>query len=119
MAVQGESESSFYAYTKVWIEKVNRGGLFPLDDKHYFFELFIAIEKLVQVLLPKHIKSDESEDVKCVIDAVVKDEDVQFYWTLASQDSDIEEEAEELSSPFVVLAGVHPAHDHTHQGEEQ
>ena len=52
-------------------------------------------------MLPKHIKSGESKDVSSVIDDVVKDEDVQFHWTLASQDIDTEEEADELLEEMI------------------
>lgn len=52
-------------------------------------------------MLPKHIKSGESKDVSSVIDDVVKDEDVQFHWTLASQDIDTEEEADKLLEEMI------------------
>ena len=53
MAVTSEDDSDYLTYTRVWIEKINRGGLFPLNDKT--FRLFTEIEKIVRVLLPKHI----------------------------------------------------------------
>lgn len=49
MAVESEC-SNVFEYTKEWMDKVNRGGLFPLNDITY--QLFIAIEKEVQVILP-------------------------------------------------------------------
>lgn len=87
-------------YTKVWQQKVNRGGLFKLNDQH--FELFVAIEKVVQALLPKHTTATEiSKDIKDVLDPVLKDEDVQFFWAILSQDIDSEEEADELLEEMV------------------
>ena len=49
-----ESEhSDFLNYTEDWIGKVNHGGLFPVNDMTYCF--FVAIEKLVRVLLPRYV----------------------------------------------------------------
>ena len=45
MAVEGED---FLGYTRKWFDHVNRGGLFPLNEKA--FALFIEIEKCVQLL---------------------------------------------------------------------
>ena len=41
MAVVGES-TEFLDYTREWLSKVNRKGLFPLNDET--FRLFIEIE---------------------------------------------------------------------------
>ena len=48
-----DSVPDLFSYTRVWFERVNRGGLFPLNDQT--FSLFIEIEKLVRVMLPKHM----------------------------------------------------------------
>ncbi|SMN02584.1 hypothetical protein SPONN_1430 [uncultured Candidatus Thioglobus sp.] len=46
--VEDDSEDVTYmAYTKTWIEKINRGGLLLVDDETYL--LFLAMELLVQV----------------------------------------------------------------------
>ena len=45
--------SEFLDYTKEMISKVDRGGLFPLNDAT--FALFTAIEKQTCDLLPSHI----------------------------------------------------------------
>ena len=52
MAVESE-HSNFLNNTKDWIDKVNRGELFPLNDTSYCF--FVAIEKVVRVLLPRYV----------------------------------------------------------------
>ena len=58
--------------------------------------LFIEIEKLVRVILPKHmVKADSTNSVKEV--TKVSDDEVQFKWTLLSIASDSEEEAQELT----------------------
>ena len=40
-----DDSTDFLLYTKVWFDKVNRGGLFSANDK--CFNLFIAMEKIV------------------------------------------------------------------------
>ena len=47
------------AYTKTWIDKVNRGGLFPLNNDS--FRLFVCIEQEVKHLLPT-FKAKSSAD---------------------------------------------------------
>lgn len=47
--------SSFLDYTREWVDKVNRGGLFYVSDNAY--NLFVAMEIAMQVSLTKHIKS--------------------------------------------------------------
>jgi len=62
MAVRSEHEDvDFLAYTREWMDKVNHGGLFPLNDATYQF--FICIEKEVRVLLPSYMaKSVDSRE---------------------------------------------------------
>ena len=52
MAVKGEGDDVL-AYTKIWLENVNRGGLFPLSDEAFRF--FIEIELSVCTYLPQHM----------------------------------------------------------------
>ena len=47
-----EADSDLLSYTRLWIERVNRGSLFPLDETFHFF---VQLETVVRVLLPKHI----------------------------------------------------------------
>ena len=51
MAVEGEG-GDVVAYTRSGIEKVNCGGVYPLNDEAYI--LFAYIEKCVKELLPRH-----------------------------------------------------------------
>ena len=85
MAVEGEGED-LQEYTKKWFEIVNRGGLYPLNDETFRF--FVQIEKKVKVLLPKHAVTVSDKDTfkDSVVDKIVEDEDVDFTWTLISQD---------------------------------
>ena len=55
-------------------------------------------------MLPKHIvKAESDKSVQNVIKKVLEDEDVQFNWTLISQDLDSYEEAQELLYEVVHL----------------
>lgn len=96
--------SDFFEYTKEWIDRVNRGGLFPLNDITYQF--FIVIEQEVQVILPDHVlrTSKSKDDIQLhVIDKIVNNEDIQWYWTLLSQCIDAEDHAIELLQEIVKL----------------
>ena len=103
MAVESE-HSDFLNYTKEWIDKVNRGGLFPLNDMTYYF--FVAIEKVVRVLLPRYViklSESRSQFKEEIIDKIVKNEDIQWHWTLISQCIDSEKDAVELLEEIVSL----------------
>ena len=87
----GGPTSSLQEYTREWVEKVNRGGLFDVSDEAY--NLFIAIEVAMLNRLTSHLKSSvwlEAGDGKQgkdeIIDHVVSDCDVQFHWSLLSVD---------------------------------
>ena len=81
-----------YLHTHDYGLRVNRGSLFPLNDETFHF--FVQVEMVVHVLLPKHVvKAESNKGVQDVIDKILEDEDVQFNWTLISQDLDSYEEA--------------------------
>ena len=100
-----DDHEDLVTYTKEWIGKVNCGGLFPLNNLAYIF--FIAVEKEVKVLLSTYVVKQSSklcDDFKQrVIDNVMKNEDVQWYWTLLSQDIDSEDGAILLLKEIVQL----------------
>ena len=76
--------------------------MFPLNDETFHF--FIQVEMVVRVLLPKHVvKVKSNKGVQDVIEKILEDEDVQFNWTLISQDLDSYEEAQELLYEVVHL----------------
>lgn len=105
MAVQcDQTDHDMLQYTKEWMDKVDRGGLFPLNDSTYLF--FLSIEKVVRHVLPNHmtqpLNSVESFQ-KSVIQTITKDEVVQGRWTLLSQCIDSEEDAIELLKEIVTL----------------
>ena len=103
MAVVSE-DVDFLDYTKKWINKVNRGGLFPLNNITYQF--FVEIEKQVRFILPSHAtKSSGSTDAfkQDVVKKIADNEGVQWHWTLISQCIDSEEDAVELLHQIVLL----------------
>lgn len=94
MAVFGDI-SDFTKYTTEWLDKVNRGGLFPLNDTSFIF--FIAIEIVVRRVLPKKYAGNQTQGIKqSVLDSITRDKNVQYYWALVSQDIDDEDSSFEL-----------------------
>ena len=103
MAVDGEG-SDVLSYTRKWMEMVNRGGLFPINDNS--FHLFIEIEKCVRIYLPEHLKKSKSGNYSfkdSVHNKIIKNENVQLYWTLLSQDIERPEESLLLLTDIVTL----------------
>ena len=80
MAVVGQEES-ILDYTRQWMARINRGGLFPLNDLTHCF--FIAIEAIVQAELAKSVLPSENSNLsESLQERVMKDCDVQYQWTL-------------------------------------
>ena len=106
MAVAGEGEGdSLLSYTTKWMDTVNRGGLYHLNDET--FHLFIEIEKCVQTYLPKYLAQSKTSDkelyIRNIHDKILENEDVQFHWTLLSQDIESAEDSHCLLSEVVKL----------------
>ena len=103
MAVNGE-ESTILEYTSQWVSKVNRGGLFEVNDMAYllFREIEINLQdKLTKLLQPSAtVQLDRKEEL---ITSTAQDDTVQFYWTMLSADIDGEEESVELLRDIVEL----------------
>ena len=77
VTIDDDDDKDLLSYTKVWFEVVNRNGLFPINKQTFYF--FITVEEKVRVLLPTHIsKNDASKDIKCVIEEIMKNDNVQF-----------------------------------------
>jgi hypothetical protein len=77
LAVEGD-DSSYHAYTKLWLRTVDRGGLFSINDAGFFF--FRAIELITQVHLPNHPKSPGNSSKEGLLRQISEDDDVTFYW---------------------------------------
>ena len=72
MELQSESAIDILDYTKEWIDKVNHGGLFPLNGITYLF--FLSVEVEVRRILPTHMaKPPEANNAfkKDVIERIV------------------------------------------------
>ncbi len=85
--------STLLNYTKYWLGKVNRGGLFTVNDET--FMLFVSIEKSVQALLPTHMVTQTSK-LSNLVNKVVQNCNVQLYWSLLALDLPSEDEYELL-----------------------
>ena len=57
MAVEGENETDLLSYTREWLDLVNRGGLFQLNDET--FQFFIHVELCVRTFLPQQLVKTE------------------------------------------------------------
>ena len=104
MAVNGE-ESTILEYTSQWVSKVNRGGLFEVNDMGYllFREIEINLrDKLTKLLQPSTTVQllDRKEEF---ITSAIQDNNIQFYWTMLSVDIDSEQESVELLKEIVEL----------------
>lgn len=97
MAVDGE-EADFYAYTREWVQAVDRGGLFHINDPTFFF--FRSVEMATQALLPNHLRNSSTISLQ---QKITKDEDVQFYWSMVSVDIEDETESLKLLQSIVEL----------------
>ena len=100
MAVASENED-YQSYSRHWIDIVNRGGLFPLNDQAFAF--FSAVETKVRALLPCTATSQASDSCEATVRQVVEDDDVQWEWCLLSQDIDSYEEGAEVLNDIVKL----------------
>ena len=94
MAVTSD-DTDFMQYTSEWFHRVNRGGLFPINDETLRF--FVSVEIVTRQHLPQQCSSENQEPIKeCVIKAILEDVDVQFFGALISQDICEEQDSFEL-----------------------
>ena len=103
MAVSRD-EKDVLEYTQRWIDIVNRGGFFSLNDTAFTF--YVEIEKIVRDALPKHAFSCDTEKLSFqanVYNRVKENEDVQFYWAILSQEIDNPDDSQELLAEIIKL----------------
>ena len=74
-----------------WTKRVDRGGLWYV--KETTFQLFCAIEYQIRAILNQLKEPLQPSKVE-MIRKVTSDEDVQFYWIIASADFDIDDDDE-------------------------
>ena len=70
---------NYLSYTKVWLQKVNKGGLCHVSDEVYL--VFKAMELVTKRVLKSFIKP-QGVDKKKALSMLITDEDVQFHWSL-------------------------------------
>ena len=90
----------YYAYTREWVQAVDRGGLFHINDPTFFFQ---SVEMATQALLPKHLRNSSSNRKDSLQQKITKDEDVQFYWSMVSVYIEDETASSELLQSIVEL----------------
>jgi hypothetical protein len=103
MAVNGE-ESDAMEYTSKWIDLVNRGGLFEINDGTYVFFKEIELKVRRQLLLAfEHHDCLDSSQRDHIISAVAGDDSVQFHWTILSVDISDEGQAVHVLKEIIGL----------------
>ena len=102
MAICGE-ETDFLKYTRAWIEQVNRGGLFEVNDIAYmlFKEIEVSLQSNLQTHLQPAIEPDSTKE-KLVL-FVVQNRNVQFCWYKLSVDIQDDKCSQELLREIVEL----------------
>ena len=70
-------------YTKRWIRAIDPGGLLHINEVYvHFYE----IEKKVRQFLVKLIGQSSQLDKEEIIEGIVTDDDIQFFWSMISVD---------------------------------
>lgn len=69
---------NYLSYTKVWLQKVNRGGLCHVSEVYLVFK---AMELVTKRVLKSLIKP-QGVNKKKALSMLITDEDVQFHWSL-------------------------------------
>ena len=90
---------SYSQFTKMWIEKVNRGGLLLVSDNMY--HVFHAIEMVLRQFLKGMTENHGLEKDK-VTNVIYDDNEVQYFWSMMSI-IDIDEESSESLYARVLL----------------
>ena len=102
MAVASESDGDVLDYTKEWMEKVNRGGLFPPNN--VTFQMFVGIEQATRLRVRCHHYIDRHDkDLEDIIESTAMNADVQWHWMLISQSVESAEESDWLLGEIIKL----------------
>ena len=100
MGCSSGEEQSFLNYTLEWTQKVDRGGLFYINNSAYLF--YKEVEICTQVYLVPHLHTATQDDRKAlIIRSVVKEDQIQHQWSMLTVDITDEEDGEELLSHVV------------------
>ena len=103
----GEESSSYLSYTKLWINKINRGGLTFINDETYY--LFLALEYATRGCLAMLIDPTTPNSGKDkVIDRIRSNPDVTFHWchlTASFEETVSQELLSRLVSQWLTIRG--------------
>ena len=105
LAVSGE-DSDYLAYTRKWIDRVDRGGLFRINDQSYAFFKdveMITRKHLAQMFSLASTGQDSVMQRQDILDNIVNHPDVQFSWSIVCAPLDDEYMADELLKHVVDL----------------
>ena len=75
-----DADYSYEDYTKIWVNLVDRGGLFKVNDGTYSF--FLELELSMYPCLRESLESRISCQKDGVLRHILDDEDVLFAWAL-------------------------------------
>ena len=103
MAVEREGDD-LLSYTRKWLAQANRGGLFTLNNNS--FSLFIEIERCVRILLPQRMiqnDNDKASFKKSLHDRISREKNIQFYWSMLSEEIEEEKHSEALLEEIISL----------------
>ena len=104
MAVAGD-DSDVHNYTTKWLDTVNRGGLFPINDKSFVF--FLAIESSTVKLLTSTYKKLSSKELNIkafMLEKLMQNEQIKLRWNALTEDIDFtEEDADHLLKEIISL----------------
>ena len=84
--------TTYYNYTNTWIQLVNRGGLFEINNECYLF--FKTIEKHIQATLPGHLSGEVAKQKYLL--QLLNEEDIQRLWTKLNTDIEDSDGSDEL-----------------------
>ena len=90
-------------YTREWSSKVNRGGLFEINDTSYalFREIELCIRDRLRSTLASSTVHQGTKDQ--LLKEAFEDVDVQLYWSLLSVDIESSSDADELLKEIIEL----------------
>uniref|UniRef100_A0A1X7UUF6 Uncharacterized protein n=1 Tax=Amphimedon queenslandica TaxID=400682 RepID=A0A1X7UUF6_AMPQE len=81
LTTEDDDHDDYLSYTKAWIEKINRGGLYIIsDDVYLVFKSMEIITRKILGSIDKPIK--DSVGKKGAIASISSNDDVLFYWSL-------------------------------------
>ena len=107
LTTEDDDHDDYLSYTKAWIEKINRGGLYIIsDDVYLVFKSMEIITRKILGSIDKPIK--DSVGKKGTIASISSDDDVLFYWSLVTAETpnDIARSViEKIAELFLTIRG--------------